>query len=341
MAFVDEARIFVNAGDGGKGCESFYRDKYMRHPRPDGGDGGKGGDVVFEAVRHIQTLLDYRYKQHYKADNGGHGGSKGKKGKTAADCVLRIPLGTIVRDKDTGLLIRDLTEQGQRIVVARGGAGGRGNIYNRTPAPPGKGEVRTIHLELKLIADVGIIGFPNAGKSTLINCVSKVKSKIAGYPFTTKAPVLGVVQGEPGPDFIIADLPGLIAGAHAGRGLGDRFLKHAERTQILVHVLDMAAMEGRNPCEDYEKINLEVASYSDRLSVKQKIVVANKMDLPNASKHLQLFRRQYPDIPVLAISAMTGDGVEAVVTQIRESLQNMKDLQAAKDDSCQEDSPDL
>jgi GTP-binding protein len=324
MAFVDEARIFLNAGNGGKGCESFYRDKYMRHPRPDGGDGGKGGDIVFEADSHIQTLLDYRYKQHYKADNGGHGGSKGKKGKTAEDCVLKIPVGTIVRDKDTGLLIRDLTEHGQRILVAQGGAGGRGNIYNRTPAPPGVGQARTIHLELKLIADVGIIGFPNAGKSTLINCISKVRSKVADYPFTTKAPVLGVVQGEPGQDFIVADLPGLIEGAHSGRGLGDRFLKHAERTQILVHVIDMAATEGRDPCEDYEKINEEVASYSDRLSVKQKIVVANKMDLPQSSGHLRRFRQRYPDIRAMSISAQTGDGVEAVVTQIRESLQNLK-----------------
>jgi GTP-binding protein len=324
MAFVDEARIFLNAGNGGKGCESFYRDKYMRHPRPDGGDGGKGGDIVFEADSHIQTLLDYRYKQHYKADNGGHGGSKGKKGKTAEDCVLKIPVGTIVRDKDTGLLIRDLTEHGQRILVAQGGAGGRGNIYNRTPAPPGVGQARTIHLELKLIADVGIIGFPNAGKSTLFNFISKVRSKVADYPFTTKAPVLGVVQGEPGQDFIVADLPGLIEGAHSGRGLGDRFLKHAERTQILVHVIDMAATEGRDPCEDYEKINEEVASYSDRLSVKQKIVVANKMDLPQSSGHLRRFRQRYPDIRAMSISAQTGDGVEAVVTQIRESLQNLK-----------------
>lgn len=324
MAFVDEARIFLNAGNGGKGCESFYRDKYMRHPRPDGGDGGKGGDIVFEADSHIQTLLDYRYKQHYKADNGGHGGSKGKKGKTAEDCVLKIPVGTIVRDKETGLLIRDLTEHGQRILVAQGGAGGRGNIYNRTPTPPGVGQARTIHLELKLIADVGIIGFPNAGKSTLINCISKVRSKVADYPFTTKAPVLGVVQGESGQDFIVADLPGLIEGAHSGRGLGDRFLKHAERTQILVHVIDMAATEGRDPCEDYEKINEEVASYSDRLSVKQKIVVANKMDLPQSSGHLRRFRQRHPDIRAMSVSAQTGDGVEAVVTQIRESLQNLK-----------------
>ncbi|MFA5259631.1 MAG: GTPase ObgE [Candidatus Omnitrophota bacterium] len=326
MAFVDEARIFVNAGNGGKGCESFYRDLYMRYPRPDGGDGGKGGDVVFEADSHIQTLLDYRYKQHYKADNGGHGGSKGKKGKTGDDCILRIPMGTVIRDKDTGLLIRDLTEHGQRIVVAKGGAGGRGNINNRTPTPPVMGEARTIHLELKLIADVGIIGFPNAGKSTLINYISKVKSKVADYPFTTKAPVLGVVQCEDVSDFIVADLPGLIEGAHAGRGLGDRFLKHAERTQILVHMLDMAATEGRDPCEDYEKINQEVASYSDRLSVKQKIVVANKMDLPQSSEHLRHFKRRYPDIRVMAMSAKTGDGVAAVVTQIRESLHKVKDL---------------
>ncbi|HPB68148.1 MAG TPA: GTPase ObgE [Candidatus Omnitrophota bacterium] len=326
MAFVDEARIFVNAGNGGKGCESFYRDKYTRYPRPDGGDGGKGGDIIFEADSHIQTLLDYRYKQHYKADRGGHGGSKGKKGRTAADCVLKIPVGTVIRDKETGLLIRDLTEHGQSIVVAKGGAGGRGNIYNRTPTPPGVGEARTIHLELKLIADVGLIGFPNAGKSTLINCISKVKSKVADYPFTTKAPVLGVVPGEAGSDFVVADLPGLIEGAHAGRGLGDRFLKHAERTQVLVHMIDMAATEGRDPCEDYEKINQEVVSYSDQLTVKEKLVVANKMDLPQSSGNLRRFKRRYPDIRVMAVSAKTGDGVAVVVAQIRESLQKVKGL---------------
>ncbi len=320
MAFVDEARIFVKAGDGGKGCESFYRDKYMRRARPDGGDGGKGGDVVFQTDRCIQTLLDYRYKQHYKARSGGHGSSKGKKGKTGADCVLKIPLGTIVRDHDTGLLIKDLTEEGQSVVVAQGGVGGRGNINNRTPLPPGPGETRTIHLELKLIADVGIIGFPNAGKSTFITAISKVKSKIAGYPFTTKAPILGVVIGEYGPDFIVADLPGLIEGAHTGRGLGDRFLKHAERTKILLHMLDMAATEGRDPFEDYEKINRELMAYSDQLSFKTKIVVANKMDLPSAESYLRDFQKRYPGVPVYPVSALNREGVDAVLEQIRRDL---------------------
>jgi GTP-binding protein len=319
MAFVDEARIFVTAGGGGKGCESFYRDKYMRHARPDGGDGGHGGDVVFVADRSLQTLLDYRFKQHYNAASGGHGSSKGKKGRTGADCLLRVPLGTIIRDKDTGLLIKDVIEDGQKVVVARGGAGGRGNINNRTPLPPKPGEARTIHLELKLIADVGLIGFPNAGKSTLINAVSKVRSRIASYPFTTKQPVLGVVQRESGRDFVIADLPGLIEGAHAGRGLGDRFLKHAERTRILVHVVDMAGTEGRDPADDYAKISEELEAYSDQLTIKHRVVAANKMDLPGADAHLKAFRTKYP-LEIFKVSALEKTGVEALVSHIEDLL---------------------
>ncbi len=324
MIFVDEARIFLKAGSGGNGCESFYSDKLTRYPRPDGGDGGKGGDIVFVASKSVQTLLDYRFKQHYQAVKGGHASSKGKKGKVGEDCILRVPVGTIVRDHTTNLLIKDLVEDGQSVCVAKGGAGGRGNNHNRTPAPPQPGEERTVRLELKIIADVGLVGFPNAGKSTLISSVSRVKSKIANYPFTTKAPILGIVPEADdsafNKSFVIADLPGLIEGAHQGRGLGDRFLKHAERTKILVHVIDMAGSEGRDPLDDYEKINYELQEYSDELFFKHKIVVANKMDLPEAAANLKRFKRKYKRFKVFPISALEKEGLDKLIAHIREIL---------------------
>jgi len=316
MAFVDEARIFLKAGDGGKGCESFYRDKHMRHPRPDGGDGGKGGDIVFVADKRIHTLLDYRFRQHYKAHRGGHGSSKGKKGKTAEDLILKVPVGTILRDFDTQHLIKDLTADGHSVVVAKGGKGGRGNKNNRTPALPGLGEEKTIHLELKLIADVGLVGFPNAGKSTLITKISKVKSKIASYPFTTKQPILGVVQARDDFSFIVADLPGLIEGAHQGKGLGDRFLKHAERTKVLVHVVDMAGTEGRDPSEDYEKISSELRDYSGKLFLKNKIIVANKMDCEGAKENLLRFKRRHKKKEIIEISALEGQGLDRLIPKM-------------------------
>lgn len=324
MAFVDEARIFVHAGNGGKGCESFYRDKYMRHPIPDGGNGGPGGDVIFIADRRIHTLLDYRFKQHYEGERGGHASSKGKTGKTGADCVLRVPVGTILRDFDTKLLIKDLVEHGQKVVVAKGGHGGRGNKNNKIPTSPGQGEKRTIHLELKLIADVGIVGFPNAGKSTLISNISKVKSKIGNYHFTTRAPILGVVEGEDDKStFVIADLPGLIEGAHLGKGLGDRFLKHAERTKILMHLIDMAGSEGRDPLEDYEKIKEELQLYSDQLFFKERIVVANKMDLAGAKANLKRFKEKYKE-KILEVSALENKGLDKLVKALQRTLAKEK-----------------
>ena len=323
MIFVDEARIFVKAGDGGKGCESFYSDRMTRYPRPDGGDGGKGGDVIFTVDQRLQTLLDYRFKQHYKAPKGGHGSSKGKKGKRGEDCILKVPAGTLIKDETTRLLIKDLSVNQQSVVVARGGSGGHGNSHNRTPTPPHPGEERVIRLELKLIADVGIVGFPNAGKSTLISAISRVKSKIASYPFTTKQPILGIVPGDDFDssmvDFIVADLPGLIEGAHLGRGLGDRFLKHAERTRILLHVIDMGGEEGRDPCEDFGKINEELQQYSDELFFKHRIVAANKMDLPQAASNLRRFKKKYKD-RVFPISALEKTGLDELVNFIRSIL---------------------
>ncbi len=318
MAFVDEARIFVKGGDGGKGCESFYSDKMHRKPTPDGGDGGKGGDIVLIADRHLRTLLDFKFKQHYEAQKGGHASSKGKKGKTGEDCILKVPVGTVIRDFETGFLIRDLAVPGDQVIVARGGRGGIGNAHNKTPKLPSAGESRTIALELKLIADVGLIGFPNAGKSTLISAVSKVKSKIGIYHFTTKQPILGIVDGEDF-NFVMADLPGIIEGAHAGRGLGDRFLKHAERTKVLVHVVDMGSSEGRDPIEDYQKITLELEQYSADLMAKEKIVVANKMDLPEAKENLKRFKRKIKDA-VYPVSALAEQGLDKLIDALQKIL---------------------
>lgn len=331
MTFVDEVRIHVKSGDGGQGCESYYRDRWMRYPRPDGGNGGRGGDVVVMADRGIQTLLDLRYKQHYRAAKGGNASSKGKSGKEGADCVIRVPVGTILRDHATGLLIRDLVEDKQSVVVAQGAAGGLGNEARKTITLPGAGEERTLDVELKLIADVGVIGFPNAGKSTFLTGVSNAKSKVAGYPFTTKQPILGIVRAaddDPnGKDFVIADLPGIIEGAHQGKGLGDRFLRHAERTRILLHMIDMAGTEGRDPLDDYAKLEHELREYSDRparpaggLTAKHKIVVANKMDLPQAAEHLKRFKKKYKKEKVFAISSLNKEGFGPLIKRLQEIL---------------------
>lgn len=321
MAFVDQARIEIQAGSGGKGCESHYRDKYMRYPRPDGGDGGKGGDIVYVADRNLQTLLDYRFKQHYVAQSGGHASSNNKTGRQGEDCILRVPVGTMLWDFDTDLLIRDLVQHGDQVVVAKGGVGGHGNNKGRTVTLPHAGEKRMIRLELKIIADVGLVGFPNAGKSTLISAVSKVKSKIANYPFTTKAPILGIVKDETddGKDFVMADLPGLIEGAHEGKGLGHKFLKHAERTKILMHVIDMSGSEGRDPVDDYYKICEELDLYSEELAHKHRILVANKMDMPEAKKNLTRFKRKVTK-GIFAVSAKEKDGLDKVLAALRELL---------------------
>lgn len=320
--FVDEARITVKAGDGGQGCESFYRDKYMKYPRPNGGDGGKGGDVIFVAHRGVQTLLDFRFKQHYNAPKGENASSNNKRGAEGKNLVIRVPIGTIIRDEANCLLIKDMTEHDLSVIVAKGGAGGRGNNNNRIPHPPGKGEERVLHLELKLIADVGLIGFPNAGKSTIISNVSKVKSKIANYPFTTKAPILGIVETVDF-TFAMADLPGIIEGAHEGRGLGDRFLKHAERTQILAHVLDMGGSEGRDPLDDYKILNHEIESYGDELMVKTRLVVANKMDLPDAEKNLKRFKRKYK-VKIFPVSALEKEGLDELVAELCAMVKKVK-----------------
>ncbi|MBI5150680.1 MAG: GTPase ObgE [Candidatus Omnitrophica bacterium] len=323
MIFVDEVRIHVKSGDGGQGCESYYRDRYMRYPRPDGGNGGKGGDVIVMADRGIQTLLDLRYKQHYRAAKGGNASSKGKSGKVGADCIIRVPLGTILRDHATGLVIRELMEDQQSIVVVKGAPGGLGNAARKITTAPGVGEERILDVELKLIADVGIIGFPNAGKSTFLTSISNAKSKIASYPFTTMQPILGIVSVDADNDnpwhFTIADLPGIIEGAHQGKGLGDRFLRHAERTKILLHMIDMAGSEGRDPLEDYKNLEHELREYSDQLACKDQIVVANKMDLPEAAGHLKRFKRKYKK-KIVPVSSLRKEGLDEVIQLIRKIL---------------------
>jgi GTP-binding protein len=316
--FVDEARILVKGGAGGQGCESFYRDKCMRYPRPDGGDGGRGGNVVIMADKGIQTLLDYRFKQHHSGERGGNASSKGKKGKTGRDAILRVPVGTIVRDDATDLLIKELMQDKQSIIVAKGGSGGIGNANNKTPLPPKPGQERTISLELKMVADVGLIGFPNAGKSTLISSISKVKSKVANYPFTTKQPILGIVSVDDF-SFVVADLPGIIEGAHQGRGLGDRFLRHAERTRILVHVVDMAGSEGRDPLDDYKKVCHEIEQYSDLLAIKHRVIVANKMDMLEAEKNLKRFKKKYKE-EIYSVSALDKKGLDKFIYHLKDIL---------------------
>lgn len=315
--FVDEAVIICAAGRGGKGCHSLDR-SHPRHFRPTGGDGGRGGSVIIEARPNIQTLLDFQLNRFFHAENGGNGSSSDKTGFAGQDCVLGVPPGTEIFDKRTGELLRDLDQVGARVIVCRGGEGGRGNNKKEDATDGDPGEEKEIQLKLKLIADVGLIGFPNAGKSTLISRVSNAKSRVAAYPFTTKNPILGVVKFHDGETKVLADIPGLIEGAHQGKGLGIEFLKHVERTRILLHIIDFAAVDGRDPVEDYKKINDELASYSKALSEKEQIIVANKMDVqPEAGENLERFRKKVKR-EIFPISAVTGEGLPDLLNKLRE-----------------------
>ncbi|MGE5279132.1 MAG: GTPase ObgE [Deltaproteobacteria bacterium] len=318
--FIDTAKISVKAGDGGNGCNSFFRDNRVEHGKANGGDGGDGGDIVLRADKGVYTLLDFQYRRHFKADRGAHGSSNNKAGARGEDCFITVPAGTVVKDAQTGCLLRDLAVHAQEVVVARGGAGGRGNARNREATQGAPGEERELLFDLKLIADVGLLGFPNAGKSTLISKISNATPKIANYPFTTRAPQLGVVRRpEDDEEFIVADIPGLIAGAHEGRGLGDRFLKHVERTRVLVHIVDMAGVDGRDPLEDYDVINKELASFSKYLAEKPQVLVANKMDLEGAAANYARFRRVVKR-RIFEISALKGEGLEALLEEIAKRL---------------------
>ncbi|PDM41477.1 GTPase ObgE [Parageobacillus yumthangensis] len=328
--FVDQVKIYVKGGDGGNGMVAFRREKYVPKGGPAGGDGGKGGDVVFVVDEGLRTLMDFRYQRHFKAPRGENGMSKNQHGKNGEDLIVKVPPGTVVIDADTNQVLADLTENGQRFVVAKGGRGGRGNTRFATPANPAPeiaengepGEERNVILELKLLADVGLVGFPSVGKSTLLSVVSAAKPKIAEYHFTTLVPNLGVVETDDGRSFVMADLPGLIEGAHQGVGLGHQFLRHIERTRVIVHVIDMAATEGRDPYEDYLVINEELKQYNLRLTERPQIIAANKMDMPNAEENLQKFREKIgDDVPIFPISAVTKQGVRELLFAIADLLE--------------------
>ena len=331
MKFVDQVSIQVKAGDGGNGAVAFRREKFVERGGPSGGDGGNGGSVVLEADPQLTTLLDYRYQQHHRARNGEHGMGSDCNGAAADDLLLRVPVGTLVKDEDTGELLADLGTPGQRVVAGQGGRGGLGNMNfasstRQTPrfAQEGKpGVERRLVLELKLLADVGLLGFPNAGKSTLISRVSRARPKVADYPFTTLIPNLGVVPYKDGTSFVMADIPGLIEGAAEGAGLGHQFLRHVERTRVLVHLVDMAAPgEERSPIRDYEVLNAELARYSPELASKPQLVAPSKMDLTEAKERLPAFRAALAErgIPVFPISAATGEGVGALLDAIAQVL---------------------
>ncbi|MGB7999406.1 MAG: GTPase ObgE [Anaerobacillus sp.] len=328
--FVDQVKVFVKAGDGGNGMVAFRREKYVPDGGPAGGDGGKGASVIFEVEEGLRTLMDFRYNRHFKAKTGEHGRSKNQHGRNSEDMVVKVPPGTIISNAESGEVIADLTEHGQRATVARGGRGGRGNSRFASPSNPAPelsengepGEEKDVTLELKVLADVGLVGFPSVGKSTLLSVVSAAKPKIAAYHFTTIAPNLGVVDTKDGRSFVMADLPGLIEGAHEGVGLGHQFLRHIERTRVIVHVIDMSGMEGRDPYEDYLKINDELKQYKMRLMERPQIIVANKMDLPDSEENLDIFKEKLEeDFPIYPISAVTRQGVQEVLFEIADKLE--------------------
>ncbi len=334
MKFIDEARIRVKAGDGGRGCVSFRREKYVPRGGPDGGDGGRGGDIIIESSPHLQTLLDFTYKRHYIAPRGGHGRGKNQSGRSASPMILYVPVGTVIRDTDTGEILGDFVQTGQRIIAARGGRGGFGNARFATPtikaprwAEEGqRGEERELYLELKLLADVGIVGLPNVGKSTLIAAISSARPRIADYPFTTMAPSLGVVRVGEDLDFVVADIPGLIDGAHKGRGLGDQFLRHVERTYFIVHLLEYSPDKARDPVKDFKVIEKELSLFSPSLAQRPYVIALNKIDLCDSEQSIQRVQEHFEPmgIDVFPISAVTGKGVDNLVRHLADQVAKLR-----------------
>ncbi|MGE5405117.1 MAG: GTPase ObgE [Candidatus Saccharibacteria bacterium] len=319
--FYDQAKIFVKGGDGGSGVAAFRREKYVPMGGPSGGDGGRGGSVIFIADEGLRTLMDFRYRRHYKADRGEHGQGKNMHGANAEDLVIKVPVGTVIKDADTGDVIADLVQHGQSAVAAKGGRGGRGNArfsssVNRAPSYAEKGEPgkeRWLLLELKLLADVGLVGFPNAGKSTLISKVSAAKPKIADYPFTTLSPNLGVVDMGGGDSFVIADIPGIIEGAHTGAGLGLEFLRHIERTRVLIFVLDCSGTSENGPVHDYQTLLSELRLYRPDLEARPRLIAANKIDVSDSEEVLHELQKSITDIEIFPISALTGEGLDQLI----------------------------
>jgi len=343
MKFVDEVRIHVKAGDGGNGCISFRRERFIPKGGPNGGDGGKGGDVILEADAQLSTLLDLSYPQQFRAPKGSHGKGKDQTGRNGEDLIISVPTGTLVRDDETGEVLQDLLMEGQRFVAAQGGRGGRGNTRfatstRRAPRIAEKGEEgqnRWLRLELKLLADVGLIGYPNVGKSTLLSKISSARPKIASYPFTTLSPNLGVVARADHKPFVVADIPGLIEGASKGLGLGLRFLRHIERTRLLVHLLDMTEGRPQNPLEDFRALNSELEAHQPALSRKKQIVAVNKIDVPGvkakASHFIEPFRKL--GYRLYLISANTGEGLDELLKAISETLKPDSSARGGQEES--------
>ncbi|QYR23393.1 GTPase ObgE [Paenibacillus sp. sptzw28] len=338
--FVDKAKIFVKGGDGGNGIVSYRREKYVPEGGPAGGDGGKGADVIFRVDEGLRTLMDFRYQKHFKGERGERGKVKTMHGANADNMVVRIPPGTVIIDDDTQEVIADMTQHGQQVIVARGGRGGRGNCRFATVSNPApdfaengeEGEERWIVLELKVMADVGLVGFPSVGKSTLLSVVSGARPKIGAYHFTTLSPNLGVVEVGDGRSFVMADLPGLIEGAHEGVGLGHDFLRHVERTRVIVHVVDMAGSEGRDPFEDWVKINEELKLYNPLLAERPQIIAANKMDMPGTDEQLELFREQLEASEggkkheIIPMSSLTKQGVQELLYKAADLLETVPEM---------------
>ncbi len=328
--FIDEVKIELIAGSGGDGCMAFRREKFVEMGGPYGGNGGKGSDIIFKVDEGLNTLIDLRYQKQIKGKKGENGSGKGMHGAKADDIIVKVPLGTIITDLDTGLIIADLTKNGEEVVVASGGRGGRGNIAFATKANPAPhfaengepGEIRNVKVELKLLADVGLVGMPSVGKSTIISQISSAKPKIAAYHFTTLKPNLGVVKAND-TSFVVADLPGLIEGASRGDGLGDQFLKHIERTRVIAHVIDMGATEGRDPYEDYLIINNELKQFNPNILDKPQIIIANKMDMPSSLSNLEKFKNKV-NVDIYPVEAINGNGLKEVVLALAKMLEKIK-----------------
>ena len=337
--FVDEVLMEVEAGRGGDGCMAFRREKFVPMGGPFGGCGGRGADIIFKADSGLKTLIDLRYQKKVKADAGENGEGKNKNGKNASDKVIIVPIGTTVKDALTGVIIADLTHQGEEVIVAYGGKGGRGNVSLASKSNPcpsyaergEPGEVRKIKVELRMMADVGLVGMPSVGKSTILSMITNANPKIASYHFTTLSPNLGVVSTKDN-NFVIADLPGLIEGASEGVGLGHKFLKHIERTKIIAHVIDISAAEGRDPYDDYLKIRDELEKFSDKLLNKKEIIIANKMDMPNAKENLELFKKKIGDKEVIEISALNKDNLDSLINALSDLVKDIPDEVLYEDD---------
>ncbi len=339
--FVDEVEIRVEAGNGGDGCTAFRREKYIAMGGPYGGNGGHGSDIIFEVDEGLHTLLDLRYQKIIKGRKGENGKGKNQHGKGAEPLIIKVPLGTVVTDLDTNLVLADLKHVHQQEIIAKGGRGGRGNtaFKTQTNTAPNfsengeEGEKRNLKVEVKMLADVGLVGLPSVGKSTFISCVSRSKPKIAAYHFTTLHPNLGVIKSSDGKSFVIADLPGLIEGASHGEGLGDKFLRHIERTKVICHVLDMSGSEGRDPYEDYLLINKELGEFNKKLLERPEVIVANKMDLPNAKENLEEFQKKVKDKKIFAVSASTNQGLQPVIDYLSTLVESIKPVELFEDDN--------